>query len=138
MKMLRSIAVLAALLVSTGCDDDPTGPDVETVAGTYTATEFRIGTGSGSQDLLALGGSIDITLNVNGTTTGTLYVPAFGGDEELDASLTGTWSLDGRTVTFEQGADTFVRDMSFRYTEPGILTGDELFAGGLVEVVLTR
>lgn len=31
-----------------------------------------------------------------------------------------------------------MRDMSFRYTEPGILTGDEVFSGGLVEVVLTR
>ena len=104
MRMLRATAVLTALLLSIGCEDDPTGPAVETVAGTYTATQFRITTGSNSQDVLTMGGSISVTLNVNGTTTGTLHVPAIGADEELEESLTGTWSLDGRTVTFEQGA----------------------------------
>lgn len=139
MRKLRApVVLLAAFALLAGCQDDVLGPDMETVAGTYTATEFRITTTSGAEDILAMGGHITLTLGSDGNTTGSIFVPAFAGDAELSASLDGTWSLSGRTVEFSQDADTFLRDMSFRYTDAGELVGDELFAGGLVEVVLTR
>lgn len=138
MRKLRSPAVLlAAVALLAGCQDDVLGPDMEAVAGTYTATEFRITTTSGAEDILTMGGHITISLASDGTTTGSIFVPAFDGDAEVSESLDGTWSLAGRTVEFSHAVDTFLRDMSFRYTDAGTLVGDELFTDGLVEVVLT-
>ena len=39
-----------------------------------------------------------------------------GGDEDggdLDEDLTGTWTLTGQTVTFNQTAETFIKEAEF-------------------------
>ncbi len=137
-KVNTLVAVLSIPLLIAGCEDDVLGPDMQSVAGTYTATEFTITTGSGAEDLLTMGGSIVVTLAADGTTSGSVFVPSVGGAGELDASLDGTWQLAGRTITFSHAADTFLRDMTFRYTDQGTITGDEVFANALIEVVLER
>ena len=78
-----------------------------------------------------------MTLNLatDGTTTGQLFVP--GGDEDggdLDADLTGTWTLSGSTVTFDQAADTFFPDVEFT-AEQDRLTGEGDFGDESIRLV---
>jgi hypothetical protein len=52
--------------------------------------------------------------------------------------LTGTWTLTGSTVTFDQpNADTLVRDMAFT-AERNRLSGEENFGDFAIRVVLTK
>ncbi len=118
--------------------DDSFSPTVETVAGSYTATTFTLTTSAGPTDLLALGALVEVTLAADGTTSGQLFVP--GGAEgggDLDEDLTGTWSLAGSTVTFNQTADTFIRDAEFTATR-NRLTGEGTFGDVTILLVLTR
>jgi hypothetical protein len=55
--------------------------------------------------------------------------------------MAGTWTLTGGVVTFNQGVDTFVRDMDFK-AEKDRLTGDQMFSFNAVptrvRLVLTK
>lgn len=130
---------LCLALGSAGCgDDDSFSPTVETVAGSYTATTFTLESPVGTVDLLTLGATVSVTLAEDGTTTGTLFVP--GGNEDgsdLDASLEGTWTLSGSTVSFSQSEDTFIRDVDFA-ASPNRLTGEGSFDDGILLLVLTK
>ena len=132
---------LCLALVSGGCgdDDDPFSPTVENVAGSYTATTFNVESDVvGPVDLLASGATVTATLNEDGTTTGRLFVPNAGEDgSDVDEDLTGTWTLTGNTVTFNQSGDTFIRDVDFVATE-NRLTGEGTFEGTDILLVLTR
>lgn len=136
----RQLSVVTALpllaLVLFACDDDATGID-EDLVGSYQATTFTVTTDDGTTDVLAEGGSLDITLAADGTTSGTLIIPATQSEsgEEEQASMSGTWSIESGTVTFEQDADTFVRDMGFQASE-GRLEGEETFGEETVHVIL--
>jgi hypothetical protein len=71
-------------------------------------------TSSGTIDLLATGSEISVTLAPDGTTTGRLFIPDVGeGGTDVEGDLTGTWTLSGSTVTFDQAADRFIRDVEF-------------------------
>lgn len=130
--------VYVAALVLAACDTITTASAVEMVAGTYTAIEFRLMTAEDTTDVLKQGGRLHLRLDVDGTVSGELFVP--GGDEDggdLLEDMAGTWSLKGDVVTFDQDADTFVRDTPFR------VRGEELVAEwsdseGDVRVVLVR
>jgi hypothetical protein len=92
----------------------------------------------GTVDLLAQGSQVTLNLATDGTTTGQLFVP--GGDEDggdLDADLTGTWTLSGSTVTFDQAADTFFPDVEFT-AEQDRLAGEGDFGDESIRLVLTR
>jgi hypothetical protein len=95
-------------------------------------------TGAGTIDLLALGSEVTAVLATDGTTTGHLSVPGGGeGGEDLEADLTGTWTLSGNTVTFNQTSDTFIRDAEFTAGE-NTLTGEYTDEDGTVRLVLTK
>jgi hypothetical protein len=138
-----SALVLAAVL--TACDNDPTGPataDVsrEDIIHAFSAVTFTTVTGGVTTDQLAEGATLDITLYDNGSTTGSVFVP---GTEEGDfyGDLTGTFSFSDSNdrVTFDQVADTFVRDMTFvavRSQDGVELRGDDTFQGTAVHLVL--
>ena len=82
----------------------------------------------------------DVTLDLatDGTTTGRLFVPEGELDgSDLDADLTGTWSLTDSTVTFEQSADSFIPDVDF-IASSNRLTGEGTFSGGTLLLVLTK
>ena len=129
------LLVIAGILA---CGDDGFSPSIENVAGDYTATSFTTTSGGVTTDLLDDGASLTLTLASNGATTGHLFVPGAGeGGGDLDADLTGTWTLTGSTVAFAQIADTFVRDMPFTAAE-NRLQGEATFAGTLVRVTLTK
>jgi hypothetical protein len=108
-------SLAAVALAGCGGDDNPFSPTVANVAGTYNATLFTATIGSQQPtNLLSLGATVHVVLNPDGTTTGHIFVPDLGQEDgELDADLTGTWTLSGSTVTFSQTADTFIRDVEF-------------------------
>ncbi len=132
-RIRRNLVGLAAVWTATlllGCNvGDSFTPSIDNVAGNYTATMLTTTTGGTTTDHLAAGASFTINLAANGTTTGRLFV-AGGGDAggDLDADMAGTWTLVGSTVTFNQTADTFVRDMSFT-AQVNHLRGEATFGG---------
>ena len=127
------VLMLAALLGACG-DDGPTRPDGDV----YHATTFEVRMAGVTTDLLARGADIDLVLQDDGRTSGRLYVPAFGGEPTFEASLAGTWTRNGSTVTLDHPADTFLRDMPFTVRADGALEGEEDFGGEVLRVVLAR
>jgi len=107
------VSILAAVGL-LACGGDPFTASVDTVAGHYHASVLTITQGSTTSDLLQAGGSVDITLNADGTTSGRLLIPG-GGEtgQDLDVDLVGTWALTDGQVSFTQEGDTFIRDVPF-------------------------
>lgn len=132
----RAMLALAVIAVSSACESS-TDPSRSDVAGTYTATSFTTTTNGTATNQLGRGSSLNMVLTAQGAVTGTLAIPADASNPAVNESMAGTWSLNGTTVTFTQGADTFVRDMPFTWNN-GTLTGDKTFGSTRVQVTLTR
>ncbi|MGH7514118.1 MAG: hypothetical protein ACREOQ_14480 [Gemmatimonadales bacterium] len=139
MRALTSRSVVgSALLALMACTDGSFAPTVETVAGTYAADVFTLTSSAGTSDLLASGAEVSAVLKSDGTTTGRLFVPGGGENgENLDEDLAGTWSLLNGKVTFDQAADTFIRDAAFIATRDR-LTTDGTFGEETILLVLTK
>jgi hypothetical protein len=140
MRLLISREVALGLTVAfAACGGDHSfSPTVENVAGAYAAMTFTLTTSAGTTDLLALEALVSVTLAGNGTTSGQLFVP--GGAEDggdLDEALTGTWTLTGSTITFNQSTDTFIRDVEFTAAR-NRLTCEGAFGDETIRLVLTR
>jgi hypothetical protein len=136
--LISAIFAAGLTLTLVACGDDAFSPTVENVSGSYTAQTFTATTVAGTIDLLALGAEVSVTLEEDGDTTGELFVPGGGeGGEDLEADLVGTWTLSGSTVTFNQEADTFLRDVEFTAGEDA-LTAEGEFSGQTLQVVLTK
>lgn len=132
---MRAAIVLVLTAFALGCEDTAE-PTPSVVEGAYEAVAFTASMNGTVIDHLAAGAELEITLAEDGTTTGLLFIP--GADEgggDLQADLAGSWTLDGGIVTFDQVADTFVRDMPFEYRD-GRLLGDATFSGVRVQVTL--
>ena len=130
-----SSPLFAVLVLASACDSNDPSP----IAGNYEATSFVVTeTGEAPIDVLAEGGDLTITITSNNSTTGTLTVPgSLTGGSDQSFSMSGTAILTANTVRFEQGADTFVRDMTFQ------IVGDDLHGtysntGVSVAISLTR
>lgn len=125
------------LLVVASCGSDPLG--VEDIQGSYSATTFTLTpTGQAPVNVLTSGGSLTLNLAAGGSSSGQLVIPAgLNGGTALTASMAGTFALSGTTVTFDQAADTFVRDMDFTVSGR-TLQGSATFGGAAVSVTLTR
>jgi len=136
MKRLQTYTlIVVSIVLAAACGDDPVSPD--SIAGTYVATTFTL-SGDISADVLDEGGSLTITLNADSTTSGNLFVPAAVTDgEELNESMVGTYSVVSDTLTFNQAADTFVRDCSW-IIEGSRLSASEEFSGVTITIVLAR
>ena len=139
---------LSSLLVLGACGGD--GPsDLEpTLAlavgswaaeGPYGAYELTTNDAGGEDvDWLALGASIILELDDDGTTSGHLFVP--GADEDgadIDMDLAGRWTASDGVIELEHEADTFLRDMPLTL-EGGELVGEETFGDTTVRVRLAR
>lgn len=131
------LAVTATAMMACG-DDNPTEPAA--LAGSYRATTFRVTpTGQPTADILVQGGSLSITIADNGSTTGSLVVPAtLGGGPALNASMAGTVVRSGNSVQFQQSADTFVRDLTFTVNGSTLQATDQQAGGARFTVTLTR
>lgn len=139
----RPVFVLAFALLAVGLlagcgDDDPVGPTVEAVAGSYAATTFTATSSAGTVDVLQQGGILQLTLAPDGTASGRVLIPqAGGGGSDFDESLAGTWTVQDGIVRLSQPADTFLRDLPLR-VDGGRLHGEATFNGTTVVVVLER
>jgi len=137
---LRRATVLASASViacggSTGPSDDEEEliePTMANIAGAYSATEFM----GGGYDVLALGGSLDLTLGDDGSLAGSRDIPPAAGGP-FTADMAGTYTVMGNALTFTQAADTFVRDASWTWTN-GILNGSWTGSGTSATVRMER
>ena len=136
---LQAIVALTLALALGSCGGEDTfSPTMEAVAGSYTASSLTLVSSVGTTDLLALGSTVAITLAPDGTTSGRLFVPGGADDgSDLDVDLSGTWTLSGSTVTFNQAGDSFIRDVEFT-AKPNQLNGEGVFSGATVRVVLGK
>jgi hypothetical protein len=128
---LWSLAAVA--MVSCGGPLEPSD-----IAGTYTATLFTI-SGEESGDVLAAGGSLQLVLEADGSTSGTMVIPAVFSEDGVEVSLdlTGTFTVNDAIVSFNHVADTFVRDVMWE-VDGSTLRTDATFSDTSIEVVLTR
>ena len=124
------------LSLAVGCSD-PVTP--ESLAGTYVATTFAL-SGDVTEDVLAAGGSLTITFDAGGTTSGSLFVPAASsasGGMDFTADMAGTFALENDSVTLTQAADSFVRDLTWT-VDGDRIRGIGTFSGVTITVVLSR
>jgi hypothetical protein len=126
-----AILTLVAGVAASACTD-PIGVTVGQIVGSYEATSL-IAEGN---DVLAAGGSLELTFAGTGLVSGTLFVPASVGGP-LTADMTGTWTLVDRTLVVDQSEDTFVRDAVWIWTD-GVIDGTCCGASTTVTVRLER
>jgi hypothetical protein len=136
--LVLRLVMPALVSAALACGGESFTPTTDTVVGSYTATTLTITSTTPPTDALALGLTLTLTLAPNGTTTGRLFLPG-GGDNgvDLDEDLSGTWTLDGHSVRFNQGADTFIRDAVF-IAGPNTLSTEGTFGDTSLRLVLTK
>lgn len=133
MRLSRFMPALLAVAVS--CSD---GTSVTDLVGLYEATEFTVTDNGTTTDWLAAGATVQLILNANQTSAGSLFVPGGAqGGGDLNADLSGTWTINDGKVYFEQDADTFIRNMPFSVVGED-LVGDQVFGTARVRITLTR
>ena len=140
-KVYPQAALLSLAAALSACSsDNPVDPVEEIppptmaeVAGDYSATELQ----GGGYDVLALGGTMDITLGSDGTLSGSLYIPP-AADGPYTFDMAGTYTLSGLNLVFEQSADSFVRDATWTWKGDGVIEGAWSGAGQTASVTLER
>jgi hypothetical protein len=139
--LMKSGAIVVALVALLACGGDTTGPSNDALVGTYVATEFVTTGSSGQTNQLLAGSTATINLFDNHTTTGHLHLVATAGNPAFDADLAGTWTRTGNTVNFSQTADTFIRDLDFAVVQTSggaQLVADDVFAGTRIQLTLSQ
>jgi hypothetical protein len=135
-RMFAAAALGVALSTGAACsdDNDPTGPSVADVVGSYTATRLTATSPLGTQDILQAGGSLTMQFAASGVVTGHITIPS----QSVDENFSGTWKIDDGEVELEEVAgDLFVDDMNFSVVG-NTLVGDEMFSGVRVQATLTK
>lgn len=118
---------------------DATGPG-DSIAASYVATDFRVTpTGQAPIDVLRSGGTLDITITADSSTTGTLNIPASViGSTAFVADMAGSASVTTSTVHFQQTADTFVRDLTWTRTGTSLTVADQTAGSASFTITLIR
>lgn len=141
--LAKKLIPALALSVAAACGSDSiVGGGANPPVGSYTAIIFVTTGSSGQTNQLTNGGSLNITLASNGTTSGHLHVAASGNTAALDADMAGTWTRTGDKVDFTQAADTFMNDLIFTY-EPisnnsWHLTSSQVIQGTQINITLAH
>jgi len=130
-----SFLLIAAAAIA--CSGDAFAPTAQNMTGTYYASTLTVTDSSGMHDIMAAGGShITLTLMSNGTVGGSMLIKDGNGPgNDFAADMAGTWQLTGSTITIDQTADTFVRDMPFTAGK-GRISGQLTTADGTVRVAM--
>ena len=138
---LNAWLLSALLLGAFGCGDsnEPVGEltlTMQNISGIYSSTTFTTEENGVVTNQVQLGGSIQLRLYGDGSTEGTLFIPA-GTVTAVDVqeSLIGTWQLAGNVVTLDHNSDTFLEDMDLVFEETH-LTGETTRDGVIYRVVL--
>ena len=126
-------ACLAACL-GIACGDPPVS--LSSVSGSYKATRFETVRGSETNDILEMGGRIDLVLQSNASFTSHIIVPEAESGSPLDVSFAGTWSLEGSVVRLFTDTDIFLRDIGLIFSS-GALAGEGQFGDVVVKVTLS-
>ena len=111
--------------------------------GTWLASTFLVTpAGQGQKNVLTDGGTLGVNIvQVDSTfiTAGTVLLPAsVTGAAELKASLAGTATESGSTVHFITPNGSFVRDLIFTLVENRLEAVNQVVAGTVYNVILTR
>lgn len=133
------LAAIVAIGTLAACgDDDAIGPDA--IVGVFTATTFRVTpAGAAEIDVLQEGGSLVITIGGANATSGSLALPAsVTGTVASQTSMAGTAARNGNGVTFDQSADTFVRDLNWTFANNSLSVTNQSVGGATYTIVLTR
>ncbi len=134
----RFVIALAATALAACGNDTPT--ETTSLAGTYRATIFRVTpTGESALDVLGQGGTLNLTIATDNTTSGTLNLPAsVAGGAAFTASMAGTAVQTGGTVRLQQTADTFVRDLTWAVSGSALTVADQTAGSARFTITLTR
>ena len=131
----RAFTVIGISLV-VGCSD-PVTP--ESLAGTYAAIIFAL-SGEITENVLATGGSLTITFNADGTTSGSLFVPAAssaGDGVDFTVDMAGTFRLSDDSIILTQAANSFVRVLGWT-VDGDRISGTRTNSGVTITIVLRR
>ncbi len=135
MKTISLVAPAVALLL--GCAT-PLGPKSFKVTGDYSLRILSVIDSAGTHDLVARGAQFNVTLAMNGTTSGHLFLPGQGSDGgDLDADMAGTWTYSNELITFSQDAPAFLPELPFEVGQ-NRLSGDKSLQRMWVRIVLTK
>jgi len=138
MTIARRLTPVLASFAVWSCGGDDLTPPRAAVVGTYQATTFTATQSGITANLLNLGATLSLTLADDGSATGHLVAPRLGeGGSDIDADLSGTWTLEGQTVRLSIPQARFLTDMAFR-VEENRLVGDESFGDTRLQITLTR
>jgi len=135
----RSWPLLLALAAAApACTGGETLGSSNFLTGTYTASIFVVTpTGQAPINVLAAGGVLSITIAADGSTSGTLNVPAsVTGGAPFIASMAGTATVTPLTVRFSQNADTFVRDLTWSRVGVALSVVDQVAGGSSFTITL--
>lgn len=124
--IMRHVVVAALLIAAAGCGD-VTGPD--DVAGAYEATTFIVTSEGWTFNAVdADEFSFLLNLRTDGTTAGYFYVPRPASGEGIgaDTDLSGTWELNGRTVTLQFQFMSLLDQLEYS------VVGNTLVADGII------
>ena len=129
----------AAVTALSSCGSSST-TDVSPIAGSYSATTFRVTPpGQDAIDIAAQGGTLTLSIAADNSTSGALVIPArVTGVASLTASMAGTATQSGATVRFQQTADTFVRDLTWTVNGTALLVQNQILDGTSFTITLTR
>ena len=134
--LIKRAPIFFGIAAMIACGSDSTAPK-QAVAGPYVATQWVTTGSSGQTDQLIAGSNLFLSLNANGSLTGQLHLAA----TNADTDMAGTWTQVGNTITFAQGADTFVRNLTFDVV-PDVnrwqLVADGGFSGTRIQITLTQ
>jgi hypothetical protein len=138
----RSAVLLALTIAVAACGSDSTSPSTDPPAGNYNAIQFVTTGSTGQRDELQAGGSLQLELDPDHTSSGHLHVAASSNSPVFDADMAGTWTATGNVVTVSQPADTFVRNMPFTLdldpVKGYVLLGDKNFSSTRIQITLKR
>jgi hypothetical protein len=128
----RSLVLL--LGTTLACSDYTAPSEQPSPVGAYSATQFTTTVNGVTTDQLAEGVTITLTLAADGTTSGSLTVPAAS---SVPLDLTGTWTRSAGVITFHHATQTFLDVLPFT------LAGSQLHAEGpvgpgVIHVTLVR
>lgn len=124
--MQRSLIAPSLLLLlgtTLACSDYTAPSEQPSPVGAYSATQFTTTANGVTTDQLAEGVTISLTLAAEGTTSGSLNVPAAS---SVPLDLSGTWTRRSGVITFHHATQTFLDVLPFT------LVGNQLHAEGLV------
>lgn len=127
----RSLLALLLSGIVLGCTPDTTAEPATSIEGTYSATTFTVVISDIAFDLLKQGITLSLTLEPDGSTSGTQNVAGTVTD------LTGQWDTSAHTLHLHLPTQRLLTESGFAI-EPDRLRGDPVLGSFAFHLTLTR